>query len=148
MNYKNIIIGLIVIIGLISVVFLVSQKSQTPTITPNDQEAATSTSTNSQQMVKEFTMTSFVEMVDGKPKPQYSLKEITVKKGDLVRLKITVTKGTHDLKLDEFKVQAETPLNQETVVEFIADQVGQFIYYCSMPGHRAAGHWGTLIVTD
>jgi len=29
---------------------------------------------------KEFTMTSFVEMVDEKPHPQYSIKEMTVKK--------------------------------------------------------------------
>lgn len=98
--------------------------------------------------VKEFTMTSFVEMVDGKPKPQYSIKEITVNKGDLVRLKITVTGGRHDFKLDEFGVFADTPLNQETVVEFTADKAGEFIYYCNQPGHRANGHWGTLKVLE
>lgn len=96
--------------------------------------------------VKEFSMTSFVEMVDGKPKPQYSLKEITVNKGDKVKIKITVTKGTHNFNLDEFNVHAETPLNQEVAVEFTADKAGEFIYYCSMPGHRANGHWGTLKV--
>lgn len=96
--------------------------------------------------VKEFSMTSFVEMVDGKPKPQYSLKEITVTQGDKIRLKITVTAGAHDFNLDEFNVKADTPLNQEVAVEFTADKVGEFIYYCSMPGHRANGHWGTLKV--
>jgi uncharacterized cupredoxin-like copper-binding protein len=103
---------------------------------------------NNNQAVKEFTMDSFVEFVDGKPKPQFSLKEITVKKGDLVRLKITVTSGRHDFKIDELDVYADTPTNKETVVEFIADKAGDFIYYCNMPGHRTNGQWGTLKVTE
>lgn len=99
--------------------------------------------------VKEFTMTSFVETIDGKPKPQYSLKEITVNKGDLVRIKITVTKGMHDFKIDEFNVYVDTKEpNKEYVVEFTADKVGEFIYYCTKPGHRQNGHWGTLKVID
>ena len=98
--------------------------------------------------VKEFTMTSFVEFADGKPKPQFSLKEITVKKGDLVRLKITVTKGMHDFKIDEYGVYADTQIDQEKVVEFLADKAGEFVYYCTKPGHRANGHWGTLKVVE
>ena len=102
--------------------------------------------TTDERPVKEFTMDSFVEMVDGKPKPQYSLKEITVNKGDLVRIKITVTKGTHDFKIDEFGVYADTQLDKESVVEFVADKAGEFVYYCTKPGHRQNGHWGTLKV--
>ena len=98
--------------------------------------------------VKEFTMTSFYELVDGKPKPQFSLREISVKKGDTVRIKVTNTKGDHDFKLDEFNVYAATPLDQEVVVEFTADKAGEFVYYCSKPNHRALGQWGTLKVTD
>lgn len=98
--------------------------------------------------IKEFVMTSFVEMVDGKPKPQYSIKEIVVNKGDIVRMKITVTSGMHDLKIDEYEVYADTKLNEESIVEFRADKSGEFIYYCTKPGHRQNGHWGTLIVLD
>lgn len=105
-------------------------------------------SENQKSAVKEFTMTSFVEIVDGKPKPQYSIKEITVNKGDRVRIKITVTSGMHNFNLDEFNIHSETSLNQETIVEFIADKSGEFIYYCSKPGHRENGHWGTLKVLD
>lgn len=97
---------------------------------------------------KEFTMTSFVEFVGDKPKPQFSLKEITVKRGDLVRLKITVTSGNHDLKIDEFNVYADTKPNEEMTIEFIADKTGEFIYYCTKPGHRENGHWGTLKVIE
>src|SRR3989344_1592859 len=48
-----------------------------------------------QASVKEFTMTSFYEVVDGQHKPQFSLAEMTVKKGDKVRIKITNTKSGH-----------------------------------------------------
>ena len=103
---------------------------------------------NKEQAIKEFAMDSFVEFVDGKPKPQFSVKEITVNKGDLVRLKITVTSGRHDFKIDEFNVYADTPSGKETVVEFTANQAGKFVYYCNQPGHRANGHWGTLKVIE
>ena len=93
-------------------------------------------------------MTSFYEIVDGKPKPQFSLSEIIVNKGDTVRIKITNTKGTHDFTIDEYKVYAETPLNEEVVVEFTADKAGEFVYYCAKPGHRAGGQWGTLKVLE
>ena len=98
--------------------------------------------------VKEITMTSFYEIVDDQPKPQFSITEINVKKGDKVRIKVTNTKGNHDINIDEFNVSAETPLGQEVVVEFVADKVGTFEYYCSKPGHRELGHWGTLTVTE
>lgn len=98
--------------------------------------------------IKEFKMDSFYEVVDGKPKPQYSIKEITVKKGDLVRIQVTVTKGDHDFNIDEYNIHTETPLNQPTIVEFKADKVGEFVYYCSRPGHRENGHWGTLKVIE
>ncbi|MEK7644537.1 MAG: cupredoxin domain-containing protein [Patescibacteria group bacterium] len=98
--------------------------------------------------IREFTMQSFVEFVDDKPMPQYSVKELTVKKGEKVRLKVTNTKGMHDFNIDEFGIKAQTPLNQEVVIEFTADKTGEFVYYCNLPGHRQAGHWGTLKVTE
>lgn len=98
--------------------------------------------------VKELTMTSFYELVDGKPKPQFSLREMIVRKGDKVRIKVTNTKGDHDFRLDEFNVNVATPLNEEVVVEFTADKAGDFVYYCGKPNHRTLGQWGTLKVTD
>lgn len=99
--------------------------------------------------VREFSMTSFTEIIDGKYFPQYSIKEINVKKGDLVRIKINVTSGKHDFKIDEFDVYVDTiELNKEYFVEFIADKTGNFTYYCTKPGHRQNGHWGTLIVSE
>lgn len=98
--------------------------------------------------VVEIRMNSFVEMVDGKPKPQFDPAAITVKKGDRVRIVVTVTKGTHDFHIDEYGIHQATPLDTPTTIEFVADKAGKFEYYCNMPGHRAAGHWGTLTVTE
>ncbi len=103
---------------------------------------------NKEQTVKEFSMDSYVNMVDGKPAPRFSLENITVKKGDKVKIKINTINGTHDFVIDEFNVRSETPTGKETVVEFTADKAGEFVYYCNMPGHRANGHWGTLTVLE
>ena len=62
------------------------------------------------------------------------------------RIKITETSGAHNFNIDEFGVYTETPLNKESVVMFTADKSGSFVYYCSKPGHRQNGHWGTLTV--
>jgi nitrous oxide reductase len=78
----------------------------------------------------------------------FSLKEIDVKKGDKVRIKVTNTKGMHNFVIDEYGISQETPLNKETVIEFTADKAGEFVYYCSHPGHREGGQWGTLKVTE
>lgn len=151
---KKIIIP-IVIIGVVAIAIIIATNNKSSVIEP----AAINNNTSNRSVkniapnapkapIKEFTMTSFVEFVDGKPKPQFSLKEITVTKGDLVRLKITVTSGRHDFKIDEFGVYADTQLNQEFVVEFVANKAGEFVYYCNQPGHRANGHWGTLKVIE
>lgn len=145
---KKIIIP-IVVVGIIAIAIIIVTNNKSSVTEPT----LTNTGVSDQKAeniapVKEFTMTSFVEFIDGKPKPQFSLKEIVVNKGDLVRLKITVTSGRHDFKLDEFGIFADTPLNQETVVEFTADKAGEFIYYCNQPGHRANGQWGTLKIIE
>lgn len=104
--------------------------------------------TDQERPVKEFSMTSFTEIIDGQYFPQFSMKELEVNKGDLVRIKVTVTSGEHDFKIDEFNVYSETPLNEEVVIEFVADQAGEFVYYCAKPNHRKNGHWGTLTVLE
>ena len=115
----------------------------------NDNEAEEADGTNqADQPVKEFIIDSFTEVIDGKYYPQFSKKEITVNKGDLVRIKVNNLKGTHDFKIDEFNVYTETPLDQEMAVEFVADQAGSFEYYCTKNGHRQNGQWGTLKVLE
>lgn len=151
---KKIIILVVIIVIIAAVIIIFNKTKPTPetgntvssTQNNNAAEIAPVAPENKESAVKEFSMTSFYEMVDGQPKPQYSIKEITVNQGDLVRIKITVTKGMHDFKIDEYNVYADTQPNQQMTVEFTADKAGEFIYYCTKPGHRQAGHWGTLKV--
>jgi len=149
---KKIIILVIVIIAVAAVGVIINNYSLTVKPATNNnvpnQNVVKVASVAKEIQVKEFIIESFVEFVNEKPKPQYSIKEITVNKGDLVRIKITVTSGNHDFKIDELGVYADTKLNQEMIVEFTADKVGEFVYYCTKPGHRQAGHWGTLKVVE
>jgi len=103
---------------------------------------------NSSDSVKEVTMTSYASMIDNKPAPRFSIKEITVKKGDSVKINVTVTSGAHNFNIDEYNIHENTPLDEQVTIEFTADKAGKFIYYCSMPGHRGNGHWGVLNVVE
>lgn len=96
--------------------------------------------------VKEFNMRSWMDTTNGKMTPHFSLAEIRVKKGDTVKINITNTAGTHDFRLDEFGIVQATPVNQTVTVQFVADKVGTFEYYCGMYNHRALGQRGNLIV--
>ena len=77
----------------------------------------------------------------------FSTKSISVNKGDTVKITLKNTKGTHDLKIDEYGV-ATRVLNagEEQTLTFLADKVGSFEYYCSVGNHRAMGMVGTLSV--
>lgn len=137
------IIVVAVIIALGAYVFM--QKTAVPA--PDMTESSRSNVVSEQATngpVKEFSMTAYYD-AQGK---WFSLKDIAVKKGDRVRIKMINTAGMHDFVLDEFGVKQELPLNQEVVIEFVADKAGAFQYYCSKPGHRAGGQWGTLTVSE
>lgn len=73
--------------------------------------------------------------------------EIRVKQGDTVRIVFTNAGGTHNFSIDEFNVKTKTLQTGETEeVEFVANQTGEFEFYCGVANHRAQGMKGTLIV--
>lgn len=77
----------------------------------------------------------------------YSVKEIKVKKGDKVTITFTSKDMMHDFNIDELGVKSEIAKAGETkTVEFTADKVGTFEYYCSVGQHRKMGQIGKLIV--
>lgn len=77
----------------------------------------------------------------------YSIEEITIKKGQSVRIEMNVTQGTHDWVIDEFDAATDIVSSGSMAsVEFVADTQGVFEYYCSVSNHRARGMVGTLIV--
>jgi len=79
----------------------------------------------------------------------FSETEIRVKKGDTVRIDLTSTEGLHNWTIDEFGAETDNiSVDEAASTEFVADQAGEFEYYCSVGNHRAQGMTGTLIVTE
>jgi plastocyanin len=77
----------------------------------------------------------------------FSPTAITVKQGDRVQITFKNNNGFHDFVIDEYGVatkQAQSPATE--VLEFTADKLGSFEYYCSVGTHRAMGMKGTLLV--
>ena len=79
----------------------------------------------------------------------FSPNVIVVETGQKVRIELISIQGTHDWVVDEF--DAATPIvaaGAKNSVEFVADQSGEFEFYCSVANHRELGMAGTLIVED
>jgi nitrite reductase (NO-forming) len=71
--------------------------------------------------------------------------------GDTVRLIMVIGDGIlHDLALPDLNAQSEaiSKKNDQTEVVFQVTDAGEFVYYCTLPGHRQAGMEGRLIVAD
>jgi len=100
------------------------------------------TSTVPAKSVKSFTVTG-VNFA-------FSPSQISVKKGDTVRITFKSTSGMHDFKVDEFQAATKVlrATDAEEVIEFVADRAGTFDYYCSVGSHRANGMVGKLVVTE
>ncbi len=137
------IIGLIFIVGIaVGGYFFFEDKEPMSDKTNGNTAPQEKVSPETDRPAKEFTTTAYYDETG----VWFSLKEIRVKKGDLVRVHATNTKGMHDFVIDEFGIKKELPMNEEVTFEFTADTTGEFVFYCSKPGHRAKGQWGTLIV--
>lgn len=79
----------------------------------------------------------------------YDLKEMKVKKGDKVRVTFKNAEGFHDWKLEGYNVGTkQMPAGQSETVEFTADKVGTFEFYCSVGKHRQMGMKGNFIVEE
>lgn len=72
---------------------------------------------------------------------------IKVKKGDTVTVTFKNVGGTHDFVIDEFDVKSnQIGDEEEEDVEFVADKIGTFEFYCSVGNHRQMGMAGKLVV--
>jgi plastocyanin len=75
--------------------------------------------------------------------------EIRVNLGDTVRLTYENGGGRHDWVLDEFDAATDVIRSGESqTIEFVASEAGEFEFYCSVPGHRQAGMFGSFIVVE
>ncbi|MAE43288.1 hypothetical protein CMO93_05935 [Candidatus Woesearchaeota archaeon] len=89
--------------------------------------------------VKEFDMTA--------KQWEFIPSTITVNEGDTVKLNINNIDVTHGFRIAEFGVSERLSPGKTTTVEFTADKVGEYTFFCSVPcgsGHGAMN--GKLIV--
>lgn len=126
---KNIIIGIIVVVIIAVGAWWYWNQSSAPRVeTPT-----------TETHVIELTARNF----------SFAPAEIRVKKGDTVRIVLKNEEGNHNWKIDEFGVETKVITAGETnTVEFVADTVGSFEYYCSVMQHRQMGMRGMLIVEE
>ncbi len=79
----------------------------------------------------------------------FSPNVIVVETGQKVRIELINIQGTHDWVVDEFGAATDIiGSGSTTFVEFVADESGEFEFYCSVSNHRELGMVGTLIVED
>lgn len=77
----------------------------------------------------------------------YEPNVIRVRQGDRVRITMSAVDMMHDFNIDELDLSIPiTPSGQSNSVEFIAEETGEFTFYCSVSDHRSRGQIGTLIV--
>lgn len=80
---------------------------------------------------------------------EFSEDVIEVKVGQTVTINLTSEDGFHDFVIDEFNVATDqVNTGQSSSVTFVADQAGEFEFYCSVMQHRQMGMVGTLVVTE
>lgn len=77
--------------------------------------------------------------------------ELRVKEGAVVQINLVNGDGAiHDIAIPEFAVKSEQVMGKgaATSIVFRATKSGTFEYLCSLPGHKAAGMFGSLIVGE
>ncbi len=80
-------------------------------------------------------------------KYKFTPKEIRVKQGERVRLLITALDRKHGIQIKEFGIKTVLEKRKETVVEFVAERVGEYKFKCSVRcGWRHGSMKGKLIV--
>ena len=78
---------------------------------------------------------------------EYDPSQITVQAGDTVKLKIKSIDVLHGFTIPALGISANLEPDSITTIEFVAERVGEFQFYCSVycgAGHR--GMQGLIIV--
>lgn len=73
-------------------------------------------------------------------------KNISVEVGEDITIALISKDSLHDFTIDELGVELAADAGETDTVRFRVDEAGQYTFYCSVAGHRAAGMEGTLIV--
>ncbi len=124
-----------------------TEEQSTTTEENNETSVETNMETTTNIVVPEVNINSEKVFIVGGDNFKFDLTEMRVKKGDTVKITFTNNKGTHDLLIDEYKVNTGIlAAGESKTVEFVADKTGTFEFYCSVGQHRQMGMKGNLIV--
>ena len=135
---KNIIIGIVVLLVILGCL-TIYKNTGNGVLKTSSETTEKAVVPNISTIAKEFTVTG--------NNFSFSPSNITVKKGNTVKIIFKDDEGYHDLKIDGYNVATErVQTGQEGVVTFVADKVGSFEYYCTVNGHKEKGMKGTLVV--
>lgn len=114
----------------------VSPEPEAPEVDAEDGEDV-SAATETEEVVIDLTGQSFA----------FSQDEIRVPLGATVTINFQSVMGFHDWVVDQYAATDQvSETDGVTSVTFVADEAGEFEYYCSVGMHRALGMVGTLIV--
>jgi nitrite reductase (NO-forming) len=83
--------------------------------------------------------------IDGKVNPM-----LVVHEGETVQINLINGEGAeHDIVIDQYAARSDRVLaiGASSTLAFTADKTGEFIYFCSIAGHREAGMEGRIQVT-
>jgi nitrite reductase (NO-forming) len=67
---------------------------------------------------------------------------LNVHEGEVVQINLINGEGAeHDIVVDQYAVRSDRVVGKgaSSIMSFTADRTGEFIYFCSVPGHREAG---------
>ncbi len=113
--------------------------SVSPTVSPTATVSPKASSSPSASAVKSFTVVG--------SNFSFTPNQLTVNKGDTVKITFKNSDGNHNWVLDEFNARTNVISGgQEQTIQFVADKTGTFEYYCSVGTHRQMGMKGTLTV--
>ena len=115
--------AIVVILVLGGVIWYFMQGAPAPTPGEQEQPQEETPAPTSQGEVREFTVTGIPF--------EFSVKEMRVRRGDTVRVTFINEQGIHNWRVDEFgAATAVLQQGSQETIEFVADKVGQFEYYC------------------
>ena len=83
--------------------------------------------------------------IDGKVNPT-----LTVHEAETVQINLINGEGAqHDVVVDQYAARTNLVfgIGASSTLSFTADKAGEFVYYCSVPGHREAGMEGRIQVS-
>lgn len=149
---KNTFAVSVVVLAVVAGLVYMSMNRKTPVNTETE-------GVNQEANVKDDTMTTDTSIESGSMEEKvvvveasnfkFNIDTIIVKKGEKTKLVFKNLEGMHDFRVDELGIKTKILEDAgEETIEFTANEVGTFEFYCSVGEHRSMGMIGTLVVEE